>query len=85
MTRRRDDGTARRRDDGTTGLRDGETTGHLKNTGVLRRSQAFPAVRGSAGLCEAVRGAWRQSGAAVSPIKRLGWMDSTERTFHSAQ
>ena len=43
--RPRDDETARPRDDGTARLRDRETP---ENTGVLRCSQAFSAVRGSA-------------------------------------
>ena len=80
--RRRDDEIARPRDDETTGLqdhgtarpRDCGTARLLKNTGVLSHSQAFSVMRGCARLCEA---AWRQSGAAVPPIKRLGWMDST--------
>ena len=40
-TGRRDNETTRLRDYGTTGLRDYGTTGQQKNTGVLRRSQAF--------------------------------------------
>ena len=130
-TRLRNDETTERRDHGTARPRDCETTRPLKNTGVLRCSQSFSAVRGCARLREVVRGcarhlgvrvvqmwcqvevwldggvldvhphsderawcrrcaaittsAWCQSGAAVPPIKRLGWMDSTERTFHSAQ
>ena len=38
-------GTAGQRDNGTTGQRDNETTRPLKNTVVLRRSQAFVAAR----------------------------------------
>ena len=78
-TGRRANETARPQDHETTGPRDHETTRLRdyetpKNTGVLRRSQAFSVVLSSARLCEA---AWRQSGAAVALIKRLGWMDST--------
>ena len=68
----------RLRDNGTTGLRDCETTGPLKNTGVLRRSQAFPVVRGSAWLCVAVRGSlaseWCRCGASQKRVPR----DSTK-------
>ena len=45
---------------GTMGRREHENTRTLKNPGVLRHSQAFSVVRGSARLCEA---AWRESGA----------------------
>ena len=53
------DWEARQRDHGTARLRDYGTTGHIKNAGVLRRSQAFSVVRGCAWLCVA---AWRESG-----------------------
>ena len=62
--RQRDCGTARPRDCGT------ERPAEKKH----RRSQAFSGVLSRAEPCEA---AWRQSGAAVALIKKLGWMDST--------
>ena len=46
--RLRDCETARLRDHGTTRLRDCGTTRLLKNTGILRHSQAFSVVRGCA-------------------------------------
>ena len=66
-TRLRDDGTTGPRDHGTTRLRDSETARPMKNTGVLRRSQSFSVVCGSAEPCEA---AWRESGADVVHRKR---------------
>ena len=86
LAMQQDDGTAGLRDYGTTGLRDNGTTGRRDDETTRqrdnRKTQAFSGILRHSQSCEA---AWRQSGAAVSPIKRLGWMDSTERTFHSAQ
>ena len=54
-TRRRDYETTRLRNCETTRLRDCGTTRLLKNTGILRHSQAFSVVRGCARQCAAVR------------------------------
>ena len=75
----RDCETARQRDYETARLRDRETTELLKNSGVLRRSQAFSVVRGCAWLCVA---AWRQSGADVFYRKRECRGIVLKRTAH---
>ena len=68
----RDDGTARRRDYETTRPRDHGTTRLLKNPGVLRRSQAFSAVRGCARQCEAVRGSLASEWCSSVADKEIG-------------
>ncbi len=79
VARQRDCGTTRPRDSETTGPRDSETTRQrddgttrrLKNTGVLRRSQAFSAVRGSA---RRLASEWCRCGASQKRVPR----DSTK-------
>ncbi len=61
--RPRDCKTTRQQDRETTGPRDYETTRPAKNTGILRRSQAFPGVLSCAGFA-------RQLGAADAPLSR---------------
>ena len=75
-TGRRDCETTGRRDCGTTGRRDDETAEKTQAfSGILRRSQAFSVVRGSA-LSSVI--VWRQKGCrCVLSQKRVPW-DSTK-------